>query len=603
MNRSISSSRESLIHHGRLVKRLSAGAPQCWTPTRVEEDLEDEFRRKNVDGEHGEGVVVRGNYVSRSPPKSPSLAPNESKATTQTATSLGTPSRALVRPASPTKLAQSFLQQDDGELSSVFGSVLSPKDDWQCAACTSKFRQEEVIYPHPEAKSDASLAEVFFCRQCFAERFRKGNCKKCKSAVLSDAPFVKHDGNLWHEACYTCSYCADPSTSPVIDFAGLPSCEACFDSEAYKTRGIPPSPHLSQSEWGKKPVSVLPPPSKWGRPSLPSATLGPAKKSNVWTSKAAPMSSTSTVDEEKPKAWRVRAERDKSPIAPSLDELGNRLRQAGLVDSPASSTSDTSLRPGTTATSASSNPSSTESSSFARPASPVKTSSRPVSPTKSVFASGLSSQTKSTSSPARPALAPVYNRADRARPLPSHVQPSSPSKLPSTTPSETSASSNADRDTCLVCHIALGCGEFVELPKTGQVMHRDCFRCGGCEERLGTGKYVEAEGRWWHQQCAPGPKRYRTIITSLADPDASSDDAAAHDPPLTVELASGDPACSGCGGPLGYGQSVTTPRSGKSFHKDCFCCAGCSVRSSARLPLAHYPRLSLLRLGRTHLLP
>ncbi len=54
--------------------------------------------------------------------------------------------------------------------------------------------------------------------------------KKCKYAVLSDAPFVKHDGNMWHKVrtwlmflpastkrggadceflqeCYTCSYC------------------------------------------------------------------------------------------------------------------------------------------------------------------------------------------------------------------------------------------------------------------------------------------------------------------------------------------------------------------------------------------------------------
>ncbi|KAJ8297276.1 hypothetical protein OF846_000502 [Rhodotorula toruloides] len=516
-------------------------------------------------------------YVSRSPPKSPSPAPPDAKTFPTATTPLGTPSRTLVapaRPPSPTKLAQSFLQQDDGELSSVFGSVLSPKDNWQCAACTSKFRQEEVIYPHPDAKGDASLAEVFFCRQCFAERFRKGNCKKCKYAVLSDAPFVKHDGNLWHEACYTCSYCEDPSTSPVIDFAGLPSCEACFDSEAYKTRGIPPSPHLSQSEWGKKPVSVLPPPSKWGRPSLPSASLGTAKKSNVWTSKAAPASSASIPNDEKPKAWRVRAERDKSPIAPSLDELGTRLRQAGLADPPSQASF---LKPGVTSTGASSKPASTassKSSPFARPASPVKTSSRPASPNKSVFASGLTSPTKPTSSPARPALAPVQPTANPPRPLPSPVQPSSPTKLPSSAPRPTPAP--ADPDACPICHRELGYGEFVELPKTSQVMHRDCFRCGGCEERLGTGKYVEAEGRWWHQQCAPAPKRYRTIITSLAEPDATSEDATTPDPPLTAELDTDDPACSGCGRPLGYGQSVTIPRSGKSFHTDCFCCAGCS---------------------------
>jgi hypothetical protein len=31
--------------------------------------------------------------------------------------------------------------------------------------------------------------------------------KNCKRAVLSDAPFVKHDNNLWHLECFVCSYC------------------------------------------------------------------------------------------------------------------------------------------------------------------------------------------------------------------------------------------------------------------------------------------------------------------------------------------------------------------------------------------------------------
>jgi len=80
--------------------------------------------------------------------------------------------------------------------------------------------QEETIYPHPLAKSDAKLSETFFCRTCFAERFRVGdwcartfalpsleswltsvlrNSKKCKQAVLTDAPFTKHGANVWHD--------------------------------------------------------------------------------------------------------------------------------------------------------------------------------------------------------------------------------------------------------------------------------------------------------------------------------------------------------------------------------------------------------------------
>lgn len=108
------------------------------------------FTPRSSSPKHCEAVLTpsRDSYVSRSPPKSPSPAPAESKTAAAATTSLGVPSRTLVQPArppSPTKLAQSFLQQDDGELSSVFGSVLSPKDNWQCAACTTKFRQVSKV--------------------------------------------------------------------------------------------------------------------------------------------------------------------------------------------------------------------------------------------------------------------------------------------------------------------------------------------------------------------------------------------------------------------------------------------------------------------------
>ncbi|GAA5999948.1 uncharacterized protein JCM10292_003551 [Rhodotorula paludigena] len=536
-------------------------------------------------------------YVSRSP-KSTSPAPdalkNCSHALALNSPTLGTPSRTLVppaRPASPSKLVQSFLHQDDGagELHSVFGSVLSPEDQWGCAACQAKFRQEETIYPHPDAKKDAKLAELFFCRQCFAERFRKGNCKKCKYAVLADTPFVKHGENLWHEDCYTCSYCSDPSTSPVIDFSGNPSCEACFDAEAYKTRGIPPSPHLSQSEFLKKPVSVLPAPTKYGRPSLMAGP--PSTKNTVWSVKSTNSPGARglgildepVVDSRKSKPTRLQLERDKLPIAPSLNELGERLRRAGLADSPrsASPTKSTAAAPALT--------SPTKTAHGPLPQTPARVplplstlgspwSSRPSSPIKA----SLPLSTRAVLAPTQPAVCP-----SPLRPLPSPVQrsaqltrPSSPAKTASPAPVTTEAAADAnDSETCPICMHPLGYGEFVELPKTGRIMHRECFRCGGCEQDLGAGKHVEAEGKWWHQQCAPAPKRYRTILTSLADPPSpSAEDSPSHDerPPLTSELSGPDPSCHGCGLALGYSKSVTVPRSGHSFHQRCFTCAACS---------------------------
>lgn len=34
--------------------------------------------------------------------------------------------------------------------------------------------QESTLYPHPEAKVNPELKDVYFCRPCFADRFAKG---------------------------------------------------------------------------------------------------------------------------------------------------------------------------------------------------------------------------------------------------------------------------------------------------------------------------------------------------------------------------------------------------------------------------------------------
>ncbi|GAA6008104.1 hypothetical protein JCM10207_007031 [Rhodosporidiobolus poonsookiae] len=575
------------------------------------------------------------------PPSSPSLLPPP-------------------RPGSPSKLANAFLRQDedDGELNSVFGSVLSPEDHWQCVVCSTKFKQEEMIYPHPDAQQDRSLAEMYFCRQCFAQRFAKGQCKKCKFAVLSDAPFIKHDGSLWHEACYSCSYCVNPSTSPIIDFAGRPSCEACFDAEAYKQHGIAPSPHLSQSEFLQHPVSVLPPPSRWGRPSISSAAplrrtedSGGSRKENVWSSTGASQKSelvglgvTSVQDAEpKPKAWRVQQERDRSPLVPSLNELGDRLRGAGLQEPlpPRSLTKASTPAPASPSRAVAGTPSiPAQPRPTARPASPAKIAPPPTlklstvstplarprghSPSKSIaeraalFGGSASpgiapkptrpahnrSQSVPVNKPApttfRPPLKPLQPSVTSSRPLPSPLQtPSLPLKtaFPASSPAQAlpnepaarsspASAAHADDASCQICGLELGYGEFVEVGSGGgkQVLHRGCFVCGGCGEELGGGKHVVGEGKWYHQECAPPPPRYRALVTSLAEPDRfasppspSGSDSPPSEPPLTLPLEASDPACSACGLALGYDTSVTVPRSAKSFHRGCFKCAKCEL--------------------------
>jgi hypothetical protein len=129
----------------------------------------------------------------------------------------------------------------------VFGSVLSPKDQWKCGACETKFKQVRFFFfsfsfnsadgPDlnrrrsstltrmarriPNLPSSSSAVNALLSdsaretgKSSFASfhlpiliRLLGIHSKNCKRAVLSDAPFVKHDNNLWHSECFVCSYC------------------------------------------------------------------------------------------------------------------------------------------------------------------------------------------------------------------------------------------------------------------------------------------------------------------------------------------------------------------------------------------------------------
>lgn len=388
------------------------------------------------------------------------------------------------------------------------------------------------------------------------------------------------------QECFVCSYCVvrrpglcydvspslmtgpplqDPATEPVIDFAGHPSCEACFDAEAYKTRGIPPSPHLGQSDF-LAPAPTLPAPSRWGRPSIAGASSASAARSSPWSrsSVAAPtIAAPTSPTRARGGLESLRSARDSSAIAPSLDELGEKLSGVGLQS-----------------------PSRRDLKTEELPSSPSRLGRRPL-PATPQQADGLRSPAPGTP-----------------------TQHNTPPVGPATSVSKDkpiSASSSPSGDGCLVCKCPVGDGDFVELASTSSRIHAACFRCGGCGIQLGSGRFIEAEGLWWHHkvridpdeswppccthprtetQCVPAPRRYRSIVTSLQE--ISDDEGSpAQDPPNDpVRGSSGVPslreedestACVACARSLGYGKSVTVPRTGQSYHETCFCCAGCSA--------------------------
>lgn len=62
-------------------------------------------------------------------------------------------------------------QEVEETISRAFGSVLDPvhqRQKWRCHDCDVTFLRDRTVYPDPRAKSDASLENALYCRQCFA---------------------------------------------------------------------------------------------------------------------------------------------------------------------------------------------------------------------------------------------------------------------------------------------------------------------------------------------------------------------------------------------------------------------------------------------------
>jgi len=247
---------------------------------------------------------------------------------------------------------------------------------------------------------------------------------------------------------------------------------------------------------------------------------------NVWSSNATRSRDRNAVTRDdqgiKGKAWRVKLERENSPLVESYEELGEKLKKVGLNSS--ASTQPTSFP----SPSSPSKPSRFSSSSTAPPLQKLnqagtKSDTRP-SP---IFLTGSRPSSPSSLSPSspRPKLQPIQSTqpidtsGPASRPT-SPTKPSSPLKTsslahlvttsaasitPLSPTSSLSLNSNKllveqDQENCPKCSLPLGYGQFVEL-SSGIIVHFDCFACDTCHESI-SGKYIESEGRAYHKEVS-----------------------------------------------------------------------------------------------------
>ena len=129
-------------------------------------------------------------------------------------------------------------------LSKVYGSVLQPADSLplhSCAICLAIFPPDATIYPNPSQQSPDTPSYV--CRTCFSTNGgSKGICPTCSKPVLAlkaEGAFIHSGGKYWHKRCFNCFSCLrNIGESPLVDLAGRPSCEGCFDN-SYKEPTTP----------------------------------------------------------------------------------------------------------------------------------------------------------------------------------------------------------------------------------------------------------------------------------------------------------------------------------------------------------------------------
>lgn len=134
-------------------------------------------------------------------------------------------------------------------------------------------------------------------------------------------------------------------------------------------------------------------------------------------------------------------------------------------------------------------------------------------------------------------------------------------------PTEKKNVKEAEVEICPTCLQELGYGEFVQLAHTGAIIHRNCFRCGGCKEILEAGSHVEIDGKAWHSHCAP-----QKVVKSLIKPDGEELVLGSRDGGKLGE----EEKCEKCKGSLNSNDySIQVAKTGKSYHQDCFTCGGC----------------------------
>ncbi|KAJ1768625.1 hypothetical protein IW138_003383 [Coemansia sp. RSA 986] len=125
-----------------------------------------------------------------------------------------------------------------------------------CTTCAKQLRAEEQ-------RQFASKPGIVYCADCYHSSYSRGHCAGCSKIVLTHGrPWVQHGDRVWHKLCIKCRSCNKLLITPLIDLAGLPTCEPCFvrthpgERPRFMPKDEPPAHPLSSASHLRRPRHV-----------------------------------------------------------------------------------------------------------------------------------------------------------------------------------------------------------------------------------------------------------------------------------------------------------------------------------------------------------